>query len=69
MFAINAFSAQVNFLALTLFAADSPSNVRFLGGGAMELRTNISPPSVCTPAIAIQLRADNALLTNQILWE
>ncbi|RZI25593.1 hypothetical protein EUX58_09110 [Pseudomonas sp. 770NI] len=25
--------------------------------------------SVCIPAIAIQLRADNALLINQILWE
>jgi hypothetical protein len=54
--------------ALTLFATDSPSSVRF-GGGAMEPKTNISPSSVCIPAIANQSRADNALLINQILWE
>lgn len=35
----------------------------------MEPKTNISPSSVCIPAIANQSRADNALLINQILWE
>ncbi len=34
----------------------------------MELKTNISPSSVCIPAIAIQSRVDNVLPINQNLW-